>query len=101
MREGWKLPESLRYQLKYDPVMASNREKCSYGKYEFKDEKQTKLVPTAECYGLDAIETVKTSTGETARDNELPEDLWPNLNAMVTRFTAAVYWKPRRKTDCS
>ena len=29
-------------------------------KYEFKDEKQTKLVPTAECYGLDALETVKT-----------------------------------------
>ena len=54
-REGWKLPDSLRYQLKYDPFMASNRrEKCSYGKYEFKDEKQTKLVPTAECYGLDA-----------------------------------------------
>ena len=61
--------------------MASNRrQKCSYGKYEFKDEKQTKLVPTAECYSLDALETVKTSTGETARDDEL----WPNLNAMVT-----------------
>ena len=67
--------------------MASNRrEKCSYGKYEFKDEKQTKLVPTAECYGLDALEPVKTSTGETAWDDELPEDLWPNLNAMVTRL---------------
>ena len=63
-REGWKLPDSLRAQLKFDPFMASNRcEKCSYGKYEFKDEKQTKLVPTAECYGLDALETVKTSTG--------------------------------------
>ena len=45
-----------------------------------KDEKPTKLVPTAECYGLDALETVKTSYGE------LPEDLWPNLNAMVTRL---------------
>ena len=43
-------------------------------------------MPTAECYGLDALETVKTSTGETARDDELPEDLWPNLNAMVTRI---------------
>ena len=53
-REGWKLPDSLRAQLKHDPFIASNRhEKCSYGKYEFKDEKQTKLAPTAECYGLD------------------------------------------------
>ena len=86
-REGWKLPDSLRAQLKHDPLIASNRhEKCSYGKYEFKDEKQTKLAPTAECYGLDALETVNTSTGETARDDELPEDLWPNLNAMVTRL---------------
>ena len=75
-REGWKLPDSLRAQLKFDPFMASNRhEKCSYGKYEFKDEKQTKLVPTAECYGLDALETVKTSTVETARNDELPKDL--------------------------
>ena len=40
----------------------------------------------AECYGLDALETVKTSTGETARNDELPEDLWPNLSAMVTRL---------------
>ena len=47
-------------QLKFDPFMASNRhEKRSYGKYELKDEKQAKLVPTAECYGLDALETVK------------------------------------------
>ena len=45
-----------------------------------------KLAPTAECYGLDALETVKNSTGETGRDDELPEDLWPNLNAMVTRL---------------
>ena len=45
LREGWKLPDSLRAQLKYDPFKASNRrEKCLYGKYEFK------LVPTAECY---------------------------------------------------
>ena len=28
----------------------------------------------------------ETSTGETARDDELPEDLWPNLSAMVTRL---------------
>ena len=67
--------------------MASNRhEKCSYGKYEFQDEKQAKLVPTAECYGLDALETVKPSTVETSRNDELPEDLWPNLSAMVTRL---------------
>ena len=86
-REGWKLPDSLRAQLKHDPFIASNRhEKCSYGKYEFKDEKQMKLAATAECYGLDALETVKTSTGETSRNDELPEDLWPNLNAMTTRL---------------
>ena len=86
-REGWKLPDSLRAQLKHDPFIASNRhEKCLCGKYEFKDEKQMKLAPTGECYGLDALETVNTSTGETARDDELPEDLWPNLNAIVTRL---------------
>ena len=55
-------------------------------KYEFKDEKQIKLVPIADCYVLDALETVKTSTVETARNDELLEDLWPNLNAMVTRL---------------
>ena len=86
-REGWKLPDGLCAQLKFDPFMACNRhEKCSYGKYEFKDEKQAKLVPTAECYGLDALESVKTSTVETSRNDELPEDLWPNLSAMVTRL---------------
>ena len=86
-REGWKLPDSLRAQRKHDPFIASNRhEKCSYGKYEFKDEKRMKLVPTAECYGLDPLHTVNTSTGETAREDELPEDLWPNLNAIVTRL---------------
>ena len=80
-REGWTLPDSLRAQLKFDPFMASNRhETCSYGKYEFKDEKEAKLVPTAECYGLDALETVKPSIVA------LPEDLWPNLSAMVTRL---------------
>ena len=51
-----------------------------------KDEKQAKLVPIAECYGLDALETVNTSTVETSRNDELPEDLWPNLSAMVTRL---------------
>ena len=86
-REGWKLPDSLRAQLKFDPFSASNLpERCAYGKYEFKDEKQVKLVPTAECYGLDSLETVKTSTGETSRNGESPEDLWPNLSAMVTRL---------------
>ena len=43
-------------------------------------------MPTAECYGLDALETVKTSSVETSRNDELPEDLWPNLSAMVTRL---------------
>ena len=44
-RQGWKLPDSLRAQLKFDPFMTGNRhEKCSYGKYEFKDEKQAKLL---------------------------------------------------------
>ena len=67
--------------------MASNLpERCAYGKYEFKDEKQVKLVPTAECYGLDALETLKTSTGETYQNDESPEDLWPNLSALVTRL---------------
>ena len=78
--------------------MASNRhEKCSYGKYEFKDEKQAKLVPTAECYGLDALETVKTSTAETSRNDELPEDLWPNLSAMVTRLQQLYIGNPEEK----
>ena len=64
--------------------MAGNLpERCAYGKYEFTDEK---LVPTAECYGLEALETVKTSTGETSRNDESPENLWPNLSAMVTRL---------------
>ena len=45
-----------------------------------------KLAPSAGCYGLDALETVNTSTGETAREDELPEDVWPTLNAMVTRL---------------
>ena len=73
----------------YDPFIASNRqEKCSYGKYEFKDDKQTKLAPTAECYGLDAVETVNTSTGETTQDDELPDDLWLNLNALVTNMVS-------------
>ena len=33
---------------------------------------------------------MKTSTGETARDDELLEDLWPNLNAMVTRNMVSI-----------
>ena len=45
----------------------------SYGKYEIKDKKQAKLVPTVECYGLDALETVKTSTVETSRNDEIPD----------------------------
>ena len=45
--------------------------------------------------------TVKTSTGETARDDELPEDLWPNLNAMVTRLQQLYNGNHEEKTDCS
>ena len=91
----------MRAQLKFDLFMASNRhEKCSYGKYEFKDEKQAKLVPTAECYGLDALETVKTSTVETSR-NELPEDLWPNLSAMVTRLQQLYIGSHEEKLSCA
>ena len=86
-REGWELPDSLRAQLKFDPFMANNLpERCAYGKYEFKDEKQAKLVPSAECCGSDALENVKTSTGETSRNDESPQDLWPNLSAMVTKL---------------
>ena len=78
-REGWKVPDRLRAQLKHDPFIASNRhEKCSCGKYEFKNEKQTKLAPTAECYGLDAAETVKTSTSQRHGDET----------------SAVVHWKP-------
>ena len=51
-----------------------------------RNKKLTELAPTAKCFRLDALETVSTSTGETARDEELPEDLWPNFNAMVTRL---------------
>ena len=77
----------LARSAQVDPSKASNRhEKCSFGKYESKDEKQAKLVPTAECYGLDALEIVKTSTVETSRNDELPEDLWPNLSATVTNL---------------
>ena len=93
-REGWKLPDSLRAQLKFDLFIPSNsHEKCPYGKYEFKDEKQTKFAPTAECYALDALETVNTSTGETARGDELPEDLWAQSQRHGDETSAAVHWK--------
>ena len=45
-----------------------------------------KLVPTAECYGFDALETVKPSIGEIFWNDESPEDLWLNFSAMVTRL---------------
>ena len=58
-REGWKLPDSLRAQLKFDPFMASNRhEKCSYGKYEFKDEKKSEACADRRVLRF-ALETVK------------------------------------------
>ena len=44
------------------------------------------LRPLPSVTDLDALETVNTSTGETAQDDELPEDLWPNLNAMLKRL---------------
>ena len=38
---GLLLESRMRAQHKFDPFVASNRhEKCSYGRYEFKDEKQ-------------------------------------------------------------
>ena len=85
-REGWKLTACALMSNVTRSSQAIAMRNALYGKYEFKDEKRTKRAPTAECYGLDALETVNTSTGETARDDELPEELWPNLNAMVTRL---------------
>ena len=94
-REGWKLPDSLRAQLKFDPFMAGNRYgKCSCVKYEFKDEKQAKLVPTAECYGLDALETVTTSNVETSRNDELSGTLVAESQCHGDGTATAVYRKP-------
>ena len=64
------------------------------GSTNSRTKKQAKLAPTAECYGLDALETVKTSTGETTQDDELPEDLWPNSQRHGDETSAAVHWKP-------
>ena len=106
-REGWKLPDSLRAQLKFDPFMASNRhEKCSYGKYEFKDEKQAKLVPTAECYGLDALETVMVTRLQqlffgsheeklSAREHGFDRDFWAGSPSDRTSKLYRVHVKPR------
>ena len=55
-------------------------------KYEFKRVRQTKLIPTSECYGLEVLESVNTSVSRTSRDDVLPEDLWPNFNATVTKL---------------
>ena len=86
-KRGWTLRTDLRAQLKYDPFIAHNLRKAStYGKYEFKRARQTKLTPTSECYGLEVLETVNTSALGATRDDVLPEDLWPNFNAMVTNL---------------
>ena len=58
----------------------------THGRYEFKRGHQTKLVPTSECFGLEVSETVNISYGRDNRDDFLPEDLWPNFNAMVTKL---------------
>ena len=53
-KDGWTLRASLR-----DPFIAHNRHQGSpYGKYEFKRDHQTKFVPTAECLGLEVLESV-------------------------------------------
>ena len=58
-KDGWTLPASHRAQLKYDPFIAHNRcEGSLHGKYGFRRDSQTKLVPTAECCGLEVLETV-------------------------------------------
>ena len=43
------------------------------------------------------METVNTSTGETARDGELPEDAWPNHNATGDETSAAVHGNHEEK----
>ena len=81
-KDGWS-----RAQLKYDPFIAHNRhEESPYKKYEFRRDHKTKLVPTAECYGLEVLEIVNASVGRTLRDDAPPEDLWPNFNAMVAKL---------------
>ena len=72
---GWSLPTDLRAQLKYDPFIADILFKCdTCGKY----------IPTSECYGFEVLEN--TSALRANRDDVLPEDLWPNFNAMVTKL---------------
>ena len=84
---GWTLQTDLRAQLKYDPFIAHNLRECStYVKYEFKRAQQTKFAPTSECYGLELLETVNTSAFGANRDDVLPDALWPNFNAMVTKL---------------
>ena len=92
-KDGWNLPASLRAQLKYDPLIAHNRHEGSpFGKYEFRRDHQTKLVPTAECYGLEVLETVNTRVGRPIRDD-----------APFQRYggetSADVHWIPRRKAE--
>ena len=74
-----------------------------------------KLTPTAECHGLDALETVKTSTGETmscqkrlqqlyignheekltAREHGFDRDFWAGSPSDRTTKLYRVHVKPR------
>ena len=84
---GWKLPVNLRDQLRYDTFIATNLGAGStYGTYEFKKTQQTKLEKTHECYCLEVLDTVNTSAVGYRQDRALPEDLWPNINAMVAKL---------------
>ena len=81
------MPHDLCVQLEHDPFIVENLRKGeNYGKYEFKRGHQTKLVPTSECYGLEVLEAVNASDGKCNQDDFLPEDFWPNFNAMVTKL---------------
>ena len=90
---GWNLPHDLYVQLKHDPFLVNNlREGEDYGKYEFKREHQTKLVPH-----LEVLETVNTSDEKCNYDDFPPEDLWPNFNAMVTKLQENYVGSPGEK----
>ena len=95
---GWNLPHDLCVQLKHGPFLVKNiREGQDYGKYEFKREHQTKLLPTSECYGLLVLETVNTSDEKCNYDDFPPEDVWPNFNAMVTKLQENYVGSPGEK----
>ena len=95
---GWKLPHDLCAQLRHDPLLVDNlREGEDYGKYEFKREHQTKLVPTSECCGLEVLGNVNTSDGKCNYDDFPPEDPWPNFNAMATKLQENFVGSPGEK----